>query len=305
MSLLPGRVDVHQHLWPAALIDALRTRSEPPFLDGWTLHLAGEAPYPVNPAHHDVATRAAAESGADQVLLSLSAGLGIHDLKPEDAAPLLTAWHDGVAELPAPFGAWAATTYADPDLGLLARRLAGGAFVGLEVSANWLATPTLLQRLLPTLEVCQAADRPVLVHPGPVTGEHGGTEQAWWAPVVNYTAQLQSAWWAWAAVGRRLLPELRICFVACAGLAPAHQERYLARGGVPLAVDPDAFVDSSSYGPQGLDAVIRALGVDVIVYGSDRPYAEPVELAGSYAGASVRHAINIANPRRLLVGGSP
>ncbi|SDI78772.1 Predicted metal-dependent hydrolase, TIM-barrel fold [Frankineae bacterium MT45] len=305
MSPLPGRIDVHQHLWPAALVDALRARSEPPFLDGWTLQLAGEAPFPVNPAHHDVPTRAAAEAGAERVLLSLSAGLGIHDLKPEEASPLLEAWHEGVAELPAPFGAWAATTYADPDLDLLARRLAGERFVGLEVSANWLATPALLQQLLPTLEVCQAANRPVLVHPGPVSGEHGPTEQAWWAPVVNYTAQLQSAWWAWAAVGRSLLPTLRVCFVACAGLAPAHQERYLARGGTGLTVDPDAFVDSSSYGPQGLDAVIRALGVDVIVFGSDRPYAEPVELPEAFGGDAVRHAINVANPRRLLAGGSP
>ena len=34
-------VDVHQHLWPPALLDALRARSAPPFLRGWTLSPRG------------------------------------------------------------------------------------------------------------------------------------------------------------------------------------------------------------------------------------------------------------------------
>ncbi len=43
-------------------------------------------------------------------------------------------------------------------------------------------------------------------------------------------------------------------------------------------VDPDVFVDTSSYGAQGLDALTRALGIDSIVLGSDRPVrrASPV-----------------------------
>ena len=44
-----GRVDVHQHLWPAELVEALRARTGAPRLDGWTLLLDGEPPYPVEP----------------------------------------------------------------------------------------------------------------------------------------------------------------------------------------------------------------------------------------------------------------
>ena len=36
-------LDVHQHLWPEALLDALRSRDKPPRLRGWTLELAGRS----------------------------------------------------------------------------------------------------------------------------------------------------------------------------------------------------------------------------------------------------------------------
>jgi hypothetical protein len=54
---------------------------------------------------------------------------------------------------------------------------------------------------------------------------------------------MQAAWWSWTAVGRMLLPSLR--------------------------VDPDVYVDTSSYGRQGIDHLTRALGIDAVVRGSD------------------------------------
>ena len=65
------------------------------------------------------------------------------------------------------------------------------------------------------------------------------------------------------------------------------------------SLDRDTFVDTSSYGPRGLDALIRVLGIDVIVSGSDRPYADPTD---PDAGAAARHAIGVVNPNRLLAG---
>ena len=52
-------VDVHQHVWPGPLVEELRRRSRPPRLDGWTLITAGEPPFAVDPADHDVRRRAA------------------------------------------------------------------------------------------------------------------------------------------------------------------------------------------------------------------------------------------------------
>jgi 6-methylsalicylate decarboxylase len=117
--------------------------------------------------------------------------------------------------------------------------------------------------------------------------------------VVGYAAQLQAAWWAWHAGNVRTShPTLRIVFAAGAGLAPVHHERHVARGGTSGAVDPLLHVDTSSYGPQGLDALVRVLGIDALVLGSDRPYAVPV-VPDQMGGAAVR-AIRVTNPRRAL-----
>ena len=306
-----ARIDVHQHLWPEELIEALRARTTAPRLDRWTLHLPGEPPYPVRPEDHDLQARRALESGRQPgtalALVSLSSPLGIEDLPPDQAAPLLQEWHAGAARLPAPFAAWAAVSRPEPDLAGLKDLFAAG-FAGLQVPATWLATPAALERLAPVLEVCSGADRPVLVHPGPVAARGDRLElPGWWPAVVDYPAQLQAAWWAWHATGRRLLPSLRIGFVAGAGLAPAQHERLQARGGRSGRTDAGVFVETSSYGPQAVDALIRALGIDVIVAGSDRPYAAPAdfERAGFQLGAAAARAIETNNPGRFLRGGAP
>src|ERR687894_646062 len=125
----------------------------------------------------------------------------------------------------------------------------------------------------PRLDVLRAAGAPLLVHPGPAGAHDAASRPGWWAPVVPYVAQLHAAWWAWVAGGRARHPQLPVCFAALAGLGPLHGERHRARGGAGRAVDPLTFVETSSYGTLAIDAVIRVLGVDVVCYGSDRPYA--------------------------------
>lgn len=303
-----GAIDVHQHLWPAEFVEALRRRTEPPHLVGWTLYTEGEPPYDVDPRAHDAAVRAARETDRARVLVSLSSPLGIEDLDPEGARPLLDAWHDGARKLGGPFGAWASVNHVEPDLAGLESLLSEAeGFVGLQIPATRIATPAALEATAEVLRVCERANRPVLVHPGAMARPDAGAGAAgplpgWWPAMVDYPAQMQAAWWAWHAAGRALLPDLRICFAAGAGLAPAHDERYVARAGSVPRVDPGVFVDTSSYGRRGLGALIQALGVDVVVFGTDRPYAEPTD---PDLGAAATHAIRVANPRRLLEGGRP
>ena len=81
-----------------------------------------------------------------------------------------------------------------------------------------------------------------------------------------------------------------------AGLAPLQRERLVARGG-RAAGDPGVFLDTSSYGTRAIDAVLREVGVDQLVHGSDRPVVAPPALA---LGDAVHAALRERNPSRLL-----
>jgi hypothetical protein len=297
-------VDIHQHVWPGALAGELRRRSQPPRLDGWTLLTSGEPPFEVNPADHDVVLRAAqaARDGVGRVVIGLSSPLGIEYLRPEDAVPLLDAYHDGVSELGAPFTGWAAACLTAIDAAGLAQQLDRG-FAGLQLPATAVADESGYRWCSPLLDVLAARDLPLFIHPGPAP-EANAAGAAWWAALVPYVQQLHAAWFAFRAYGRPAYPRLRVCFTALAGLGPLHGERLAARGGAgPLArgaVDPHVFVETSSYGSRAVDCVLRVLGVDMLVFGSDRPYAEPPSDFG--LGAAARHAIRARNPARLLHG---
>ena len=62
--------------------------------------------------------------------------------------------------------------------------------------------------------------------------------------------------------------------LASAPIIVAIAESVRRLGIARFVVDPNAFVDTSSYGRQGVDALSRALGIDVLVLGTDRPYAD-------------------------------
>ncbi|KUN29493.1 amidohydrolase [Streptomyces antibioticus] len=294
-------VDVHQHLWTPSLIEALRTRREPPFLDGWTLFLHGEPPYDIPPADHDIARRTelAASDGLGRALVSLSAPIGVEWLPPAQARPLLDAYHHGAAELPAPFGAWAAACVREIDADATAKDLDRG-FVGLQLPANALADAAGYARCAPLLDLLEDRNLPLFVHPGPAPD--GSEGPAWWPAMVPYVQQMHSAWFAFRAFGRPRHPRLRVCFALLAGLAPLHGERFAARGGPQQEADPSMFVETSSYGPAAVDAIVRALGPAAVVQGSDRPYAKPPRHPGFGLGGAAAYAFRVANPRRLLTG---
>ena len=167
-------VDVHQHVWPDTLIEALRARGTAPRLRGWTLELAGEPDYEVDPRDHDVDERAALAraDGLDLALVSLSSPLGIESLPAHEAAELIAAYHEGALALPEPFGAWAAACLTDVDAGALSRELERG-FVGLQLPATSLLDRAGYDSAGPLLEVLEETGLPLMVHPGPVTAGAG------------------------------------------------------------------------------------------------------------------------------------
>lgn len=291
-------VDCHQHLWPAALVEALRERDSYPYVRGWTLHLPGEPPYEIDPAAHDVERRRARENaeGTGAVLLSLSSPLGLEYLPGDEAAALTDGWN--ATDLGDPFRIWAATPMTELDPGGLAKALTADHVVGLQLPATALADPAAIDRIGPLLAEAEHAGKPVLIHPGPAP-PCAPDLPSWWPALVPYVSQLHQAWLAWHIAGRRGHPLLRMAFVALAGLAPLHHERLSARGGALGAVDPHVYYETSSYGTRAIDALVRVVGVDPIVHGSDRPYAQPLDPG---LGDAFTHALFTTNPHHLLTG---
>jgi hypothetical protein len=313
------RTDAHQHFWPESLLSSLARRTVPPRLKraggGWELELAGEPPAPLAAADVDPAARTAlaAADGLQRVLVAPSLPLGVEALPLEEAEPLLDAFHAGVLALGEPFALWGSLPLADPTPERVDALLAAGA-VGLCLPAAALASPAGLAALGPALEALAPA--PLLIHPGAAPATAGGGSAAaisrggpaaptsWWPAMTSYVSEMSAAWHAWAAWGRADHPRLPVVFAMLAGLAPLHAERLAARGGPADAVhDPLTAFDTSSYGHRALDAMLRAVGVDRLLYGSDRPVVAPYPLDA--LGAAAKHAIAVANPERLLPAAVP
>jgi hypothetical protein len=278
------RVDVHQHIWTTPLLDALARRDRLPFVrseNGVTVvHSAGELPYVIDTKSESPAARAALvhADALDRALIALSSPIGIEALPREDADELIAAHLLGVGKLPDEFGAWGPVALDRPDPADVDRLLAGGCF-GVSLPATALAHPDALHAIGPVLERVARAGKPVLVHPGAAHSGHEAslTEPLWWRALTDYVAQMQAAWLTFATFGRREHDDLIVVFAMLAGGAPLQHERLATRGGPPIELtDPLVFYDTSSYGPTAVEAMVRTVGAGQLVYGSDRPVAEPV-----------------------------
>jgi 6-methylsalicylate decarboxylase len=279
------RVDVHQHFWSDAFVEALCRRDRVPFgrLEGtrMILHIAGEAPSTIDVAEERRERRAGllARDGLDCALVAISSPIGVEALPRSEAQLLLDAYLDGVLELGDPFAAWGAIPLegvgpADVDAVL------GRGAVGVSLPAGALARPAMVEALGPLFERLAQRDAPLFVHPGPGLAtrpaETAVSDPPWWPALSGYVSQMQAAWLSFAAAGRHAHPRLRIVFATLAGLGPLLYERLAARGGP--AVDPReplTFYETSSFGSATIAAFAAVAGEGSLLYGSDRPVVEP------------------------------
>jgi hypothetical protein len=282
-------------LWSEPLVAALQARRELPFVRREhgleVLYLAGERPYVIDLASERSARRATQvrEDGLERALVCLSSPLGIESLPRREAKPLLDAYHDGALRLGAPFGVWGSIALdpADPDdVDAVLER----GCVWLSLPAGAIASVDGLARLHEVLARLEHADAPLFVHPGPgprsvaaraaSIGEASLADPLWWAALTRYVSDMHAAWLAFLSAGRAEHPRLRVIFSMLAGLAPLHAERLCSRGG-PAAgeVDPLLFYETSSYGPVAAAQIAAAVGAAQVLYGSDRPVADPREHA--------------------------
>ena len=227
-----------------------------------------------------------------------SAALGLDRLPPAESAELAAAWLDGALALPAPFRAWAMAGTAAPEPAALQAALDRGA-VGLEVAADaarrartaWTASRRCSR-------VLDAARRPLLVHPGPAGAENAPGRPAGGRPSCPTSPSSTPPGGRGPTRGRDRFPALPVCFVALAGLGPLHAERHRARGGTGRPVDPLAFVETSSYGTQAVDAVDPRAR-----HRRRLPRLGPPVRRGRRCPRSATpplHAIRTSNPGRLL-----
>jgi hypothetical protein len=275
--------DVHQHLIPPPLVEALRARREPPRLVGATLELR-EGSFPFDERDHDLAERIARldRDGTDVAVVSLAP-----TLETEAHPELRDAYHEGMRELVAAAG------------GRL-RAFAAGAclpgFVGACVSAQAVAAGL---GALPD-ELAEAGGV-LFVHPGPPETPQEGTPR-WWAPLVDYTTQMQAAYFCWLAEGAERQADLDVVFAILAGGAPFQLERLRARGDEGAVAPPRVYLETSSYGSRALRLCLDACGSERIVFGSDVPVVDATVTlqAVADAGEDLLARVRSENPARLL-----
>ncbi len=278
-------VDMHQHIWTGPLLEALAERDQLPFIryeNGLAvLHSAAEQPYVIDVLSEAPNERAAQVhgDGLDRAVIAISSPIGIEALPRESALELIDAYLLGVKALSSEFGFWGpiAIDGADPDE---VDDLLNRGAVGISLAAGALAGPERLDQLAPVLARISDLGVPLFVHPGRAPGQQPSAaefgEPLWWRPLNDYVFQMQAAWMAFAAFGRREHPDLRVVFAMLAGGAPLLSERLVARGGPRIELeDPNTFYETSSYGPAAVGMTAALAGPDQIVYGSDRPVIEP------------------------------
>ncbi len=281
-------IDIHQHIWTAPLLDALAEREELPFVrrdtdDRLILHSARERAYPIGEQALDPERRRGenAELGIALALIAPSSPIGLETLPRAQSQRLINAHLQGIRDLGEGFAAWGAIPLQGADPAAVQAVLETGA-VGVSLPAGALADPSAVSSLLPLLACLEVLEAPLFVHPGPGLDEASGAEApsaepSWWRALTDYVAQMQAAWLGFQTLVRAEVPQLVTVFSMLAGGAPLLSERLAARGGPALPTpDPFTFYDTSSYGPMAIDAMAARVGESQLVFGSDRPLAQPV-----------------------------
>jgi predicted TIM-barrel fold metal-dependent hydrolase len=283
--------DVHQHLWPAPFLDALRARSAPPRLDGEAL-VTREGRYEIDLRDHDPSARVHAldRDEIDVAVLSLQPSLGLDDLEDGERDELEGIWVDAVSELTA--------TRDARFLAFSPSRVRAG-LAGVSVGSSQFAD---FDRSATVLDAAARVGAVVFVHPDCGRAPDAG-RPSWWEWVVGYPARMQEAYLAWLAFGRERWPSLRVLFAMLGGGGPFQLER-LARRGVDVrsALDPNTYFEVSTHGRRAIELCVQTFGVAQLAYGSDTPVVDPQPTLDAVRGFgdAVRHVLQFDTPSRLL-----
>ena len=330
-SRTTGRVvDVHSHVIPPQLVDAMRSGSAP---DGIVLDESGNLPwvvhrqgyrYPLLPGFHDVGAKLAAmdAAGTDVSVLSAAPPLFLYWIEAAEAVAAARLTNDAVAamvaEVPDRFAGLATLPLQDPaaavdELRRAVRELGlRGAQVGPHVEGIGLDDPTLR----PVLRAAEELDVPLVLHPYYVGAAHGELADF-------YLTNLQGNPWQTAVSASRLilsgtldeLPRLRLVLVHGGGHLPYqvgrldHGHRVRPEAARPQH-PPSSYLrrfwfDTLTHDADATRFLVEKVGDDRVVLGTDDPFdmagggfAE--QTAGVPAGAHDLGRIAVGNAEELF-----
>jgi aminocarboxymuconate-semialdehyde decarboxylase len=321
-------VDVHAHVIPPVLVEAMRTGDAPDGIrleqvDGepWVVHRQGYR-YPLPDAFHEVEARLARmdADGVDRALLSVAPPLFLYWIDAAEAADAARAVNDALlamaAQAPDRFSAVATLPLQDPDAAIaeLGRMAAAGA-VAAQIGPHCEGTPLDGERLRPVLAAAETAGLPLVLHPYYVGSD----------PELDdfYLTNLEGNPWQTAVSASRLvlsgalddLPGLDCVLVHGGGHLP-YQVGRLDRG---HRVRPEAALprhppsdylrrfhyDTLTHRPAATGFLLGQVGADRVVFGTDTPFdmggpGLDDQLAGLTLTDDDRAAIAHGNAARLF-----
>jgi hypothetical protein len=294
------RIDLHQHLWPDSLVEALRRRTEPPCLDGDVVRVVHEKPFGLDLASQRVDADRGAGRGRDRrAVVSLSTPVGIEVLPAAEAAPLLpTPTTRGCRGRRRP-GRWQAgalspsrsmrtpgraRSRADP------RRLRGRVRLP---ARRWPPTAglTAAWRICWTRSPRPARRCSSILGLAPWTPPYGEEPDVvwWWRNLAVYPGLMLRAFFTGGWSARR--------GIRAAGgprsyrRAPFLEERYRTFSGEPGEIDPNVFFDAATCRRNALDLAFAT-------YGWIRSCSAPITVRSSPARSCCGRWRRWASPSR-------
>jgi aminocarboxymuconate-semialdehyde decarboxylase len=318
-------VDSHCHVFPQAVVDAIRAGDFPApitieTIDGaaWVVHAEGYR-YPLEPEFHDVDALLAGlpARGAEAGIVSPAPPLFGYALADDDQVAAARLVNDGTAATIAaaggrlgglatiPLGASPDAAVAEleravGELGLL------GAEVGTHAGERWLDDP----ELRPVLAAAERLGAVLFVHPY-YTGPKPGLEDMYLTNLVGNPLDTGLCAARLILSGTLdLFPQLRVMLAHGGGYLP-YQAGRLGHGNAVrpelgrCELQPTDYLrrfayDTIVFSPHALKFLVDLVGADRVVYGSD----EPFDMRGPSASAQLRRAGLSREERAAVVGGT-
>jgi aminocarboxymuconate-semialdehyde decarboxylase len=322
-------IDVHAHVIPPALVEAMRTGQAP---DGIRLERQGDRPqvvhrqgyrYPLLDEFHDVEVRLKTmeAQGIDTAVLSVAPPLFLYWIEAAEATEATRVVNDAVAEMvaqaPDRFLGLATLPLQDPAAAVaeLRRCVREHGFRGAQVGPHAEGVPLDDEALRPVLAEAAELQVPLVVHPYYVGS----------SPDLDdfYLTNLQGNPWQTAVCASRLifsgaldaLPGLDLVLVHGGGHLPyqvgrldhGHLVRPESKG---CAHAPSEYLrrfhyDTLTHNPASTGWLIEQVGADRVVLGTDTPFdmaggSLEEQLAGVDLPEPDRAAIAHANAERIF-----